>query len=217
MESEDLLLNIDYSIEEDYKDILDYIFDSDFENVKRKIYRNENIYEVFNLFSTPLTIAIRSKRSKIANLLLDIHECDLEVLKDTKYTKTLVAFPEDQTPELLNTIEATSSDSSIPVILKKSHGVKPQLFFLRSKLKSKNDSSLKLIKKLEKKNKYCNLNWSCEEFGRGPALHEAIKAKMNNVVERLVKIPTVDVNIIFQQYSSLQMLYLKTKAFWTFR
>lgn len=167
-------------------------FEGNLKRVKEFIHQNVSIYDGDNLLLT-----IQSKKKAVANLLLDVYERDLEALKGTKFNKALVAMPEDQTKELLETIEteATSHDVT-PLLLKRNNTETPNCVYLRKFLIHKNDLSLNFARKLEEKNGVCDLNFQMFHFHPGSALHYAISNKMPEIVERLLTMHTIDINLV---------------------
>ncbi|CRL03023.1 CLUMA_CG016774, isoform A [Clunio marinus] len=178
------------------REIFKFCVRGDVNEVEKLLKQNENIYqphkEVFSI--VPLTVAIESKDEDLINLLLDVYERDLEALKGTNFKKALIALPEDQNEEFLQTIEDQPCSDSIPVLLKNDNQTIPKCVYLRKRLKHKDDLSLKLATTLEAKNGTCDLNYSklynsfCDSF-----LQIAIYYEIDEIVERLVNHPTVDI------------------------
>jgi ankyrin repeat protein len=185
------------SFDEATRNLYNNCYNGNIKSVNELIEQHVNIYKPQNDFMTPLQVAIFKNKLVIVNLLLDIYERDLEALNGTKFTRALIAMPEDQTEELLKTVEEDPVDGFIPVLIKINNSEKSKCVFLRNKLKSKNDSSLRLAKTLERKNGWCDINWqNIRSYGTGPALHYVLKENMIQIVDRLLKIPSIDKNII---------------------
>lgn len=204
MEFPDELCDIDYSVDEPWKDVYQNCYDGNLERVKYFVeVENVNIYKFVDNFRTPLTMAISTKKQNVVNFLLDIYERDLEALNGTKFTKALIALPEDQTEELFQTVEEVLTDNNvIPVLLKTGNTEKPKVVYLRKILKNKDDSSLRLAKKLEEKNDFCDINCEPTHPNAQAPLLSALCEKMNQVVERLLKFPTIDKNLINKEGNS---------------
>lgn len=196
--------DIDCSLDEPLQDIYESCHDGNLRRVKHLVeVENVNIYKVNHDFKTPLSMAISSKNQVVANLLLDVYERDLETLKGTKFTKALVAMAEDQTEELLKTVEEVPVDDNVvPVLLKTSNCEKPKLVYLRKILKNKDDSSLRMAKKLEDKNDFCDINSLPSHPNAITPLIDALTENMNQVVKRLLKFPTIDKNLCKEKENS---------------
>lgn len=199
------------------KNIFISCYEGNFIQVKKLIEEdNVNIYKIhkgLRTSRTTLVQAIVERDQETANYLLDIYERDLEVLKETKFTKALIAMPEDQTEELKEAVEDVASDKNvIPVLLKSNNFQKPKLVYL----KTKNDSSLQLAKKLEEKNDFCDINWMSDKLEYPEsALHCALKHRLLKVVDQLLKIPTINRKLINSCGDSplkLAILYCKKET-----
>lgn len=163
--------------------------------VKELLDQNVNIYSTFGdgYKFVPLFIALHSKNETLGNLLLDIYERDLSVLKGSGLKKALVAFPNDQTDELMQHIKYEQSSDSIAVLIKNDNQNVPQLAYLNKTLTSKDDKSLQLQTKLRDKNGECDLNWNmAHELKSDSFLHLAIYYKLNEIFHRLITNEMID-------------------------
>lgn len=178
-------------------DLFKHCAAGDIVKVRSLLNQNENIYEEIGngLNIVPMFIALNSKNVEVVNILLDIYERDLEALKELTCKKALIALPEDQTDELMSTVQFEASDDLgdgfIPVLLKSNNNEVPECVFLRKKLKNRSDLSLRLAKKL-RKNGLCDLNWQVHINALEDSfLHLAIHHQMISVINRLLSHPTV--------------------------
>ena len=181
-------------------DIYKYCAEGDLEKVSNLIHQGENIYQRSVDYCTivPLFVAICERKDKVVNILLDIYERDLNFLNITHSKKALIAMSDDQTEEFIKTVETEPSDDVIPVLLKSCKSEILKCVYLRKKLKDRNDLSIKLARKLEKKNGTCDLNFQVM-FGDQPEdsfLHLAIYYEMKSILKRLLNQPSIDTKII---------------------
>jgi ankyrin repeat protein len=177
-------------------EIFKVCLDGEVEKVRSLVNDNVNIYQYLmpNYKITPLFVTLPNKHEEIANLLLDVYECDLEALSQTNFTRALIALPEDQTEEFYKTIELEADgDNSLPVLIKLNNRETPKCVFLRRTLKSRDDSSVKIARQLEEKNGLCDLNSGTGD--EDSFLHLAIAYDLKTTTEKLLKNPKTNKTI----------------------
>lgn len=197
---------VSLSLFTDASDLMKACFSGDAATVEKLLSENVNIYKPFETYSecffVPMMTAFLSKNEKIVASLLDVYERDLEILKETKYMKALVAMPEDQTKDVFDSIEKDDygkSDKFIPVLMKNSTNQTPKLVFLRKSLKNKDDLSFKIAKILEEKNGFCDLNFIATfHHYKENFLHFAASLGMKSIVDRLLQNQKFDKKLIME-------------------
>jgi hypothetical protein len=167
------------------------------QKLKELIEQNVNIYSDEGCGIVPLTIAMHSKNEELIELLLDVYERDLSALEGTEFKKALVAYPHDQTDELLKHCKEQPTEKCVALLLKADNKTVPKLVFMSKMLESKDDMSLKLIKQLVKKKSFVDLNYN-EVYGQkeDTLLHLAIYYGMLKITYRLLIHPTVDKSLV---------------------
>ncbi|CRL03747.1 CLUMA_CG016964, isoform A [Clunio marinus] len=172
------------------------------EHVHDAIMNNVNIYQTFSdMKLTPLLFALHTKKEHLVNMLLDVYERDLEVLKDTNFNRAFMAYESDLSDEFYACcVERFSSEADIePVLVKVNNQELPKCFYFRKQLQNKDDSCLRVLRDLEQKNGLCDLNWRFiwpfhpDDYKHGESyLQLAAYFGMINVSKRLLTNKTVD-------------------------
>ncbi|CRL03746.1 CLUMA_CG016960, isoform A [Clunio marinus] len=171
-------------------------------HVRDAIMNNVNIYQTFSdMKLTPLLFALHTKKEHLVNMLLDVYERDLEVLKDTNFNRAFMAYESDLSDEFYACcVERFSSEADIePVLVKVNNQELPKCFYFRKQLQNKDDSCLRVLRDLEQKNGLCDLNWRFiwpfhpDDYKHGESyLQLAAYFGMINVSKRLLTNKTVD-------------------------
>ncbi|KAG5679061.1 hypothetical protein PVAND_008658 [Polypedilum vanderplanki] len=163
------------------------------EKLKELIDQNTDIYSCDDSKEkiSPMTFAMHSKNEALILLLLDIYERDLSALDETEFKKALIAYPKDQTEELLKHCKKEPTSKCVPVLLKNDNQSVPKLVYLSKILENKDDLSLTLIKKLTTKKSFVDLNYKVDDQ-KNTLLHLAIYYRYWSVFFRLLHNPKVD-------------------------
>jgi hypothetical protein len=164
--------------------------------VKELIESGADIYEFSDdgCKVIPLILAIHTKNEELIGLLMDVYEKDLSVLQSTEFKCAIAAYPEDQTEEFLRHCKKeSSSPRDIPVLLKNDNKTSPTLVYLVRTLESKNDPSLRLLKKLKRKRARADINYNGVSGQKDDTfLHLAFHYRLIKVAYQLLSNPFID-------------------------
>lgn len=112
-------------------DFFRYCYHGNFLKAKKEIKSNVNTYQTFSdRRITPIIPAIHANKEKLVNLLLEVYERDLKVLKETNFKRALIALEVYLTEEFCACcVETFSTEDQVePVLLKNNNQESPNCF-----------------------------------------------------------------------------------------